>query len=97
MVSTILLQVSVKLQAPYNASKAAVKHLAASLAVEWAAQGVRVNALRLSIPQKHSHRLIAQRRHSPGYMLTKLTKTILEKNIELKVGNVPMINGVFRG
>jgi len=53
-------------QTPYNASKAAVKHMAASLAVEWAKDGVRVNAL------------------SPGYMLTKLTKTILEKNIELK-------------
>jgi len=53
-------------QAPYNASKAAVKHLAASLAVEWAPYGVRVNAL------------------SPGYMLTKLTRTILEKNVELK-------------
>lgn len=32
-------------QTPYNASKAAVKHMAASLAVEWAKQGVRVNAL----------------------------------------------------
>jgi len=53
-------------QAPYNASKAAVKHLAASLGVEWAPHGVRVNAL------------------SPGYMLTKLTRTILEKNVELK-------------
>ncbi|KAF5330842.1 hypothetical protein D9619_005477 [Psilocybe cf. subviscida] len=32
-------------QAPYNASKAAVKHLAASLAVEWAKDGVRVNCI----------------------------------------------------
>ncbi|KAF8636718.1 hypothetical protein AX17_003521 [Amanita inopinata Kibby_2008] len=32
-------------QTPYNASKAAVKHMAASLAVEWAKTGVRVNAL----------------------------------------------------
>ncbi|KAF8798123.1 NAD(P)-binding protein [Phlegmacium glaucopus] len=32
-------------QTPYNASKAAVKHMAASLAVEWAKQGVRVNTL----------------------------------------------------
>ncbi|KAF8517593.1 NAD(P)-binding protein [Hysterangium stoloniferum] len=32
-------------QMPYNASKAAVKHMAASLGVEWAKQGVRVNAL----------------------------------------------------
>ncbi|MCO5547499.1 hypothetical protein L7F22_000949 [Adiantum nelumboides] len=30
-------------QAPYNASKAAVKHLASCLAVEWATRGVRVN------------------------------------------------------
>jgi len=53
-------------QTPYNASKAAVKHMAASLAVEWARDGVRVNAL------------------SPGYMLTRLTKTILEKDEALK-------------
>jgi len=53
-------------QTPYNASKAAVKHMAASLGVEWAKQGVRVNAL------------------SPGYMLTKLTKTILENDVSLK-------------
>ncbi|KAF8891181.1 hypothetical protein BD779DRAFT_1513695 [Infundibulicybe gibba] len=32
-------------QTPYNASKAAVKHMASSLAVEWAKQGVRVNTL----------------------------------------------------
>jgi len=55
-------------QTPYNASKAAVRHMAASLAVEWAKDGIRVNSL------------------SPGYMLTQLTKTILEKseNAELK-------------
>ncbi|KAI0064727.1 NAD-P-binding protein [Artomyces pyxidatus] len=53
-------------QTPYNASKAAVKHMAASLAVEWAKKGVRVNAL------------------SPGYMLTKLTRTILSHDQELK-------------
>ncbi|KAF9566304.1 NAD(P)-binding protein [Agrocybe pediades] len=34
-----------QLQTPYNASKAAVKHMAASLAVEWAKQNVRVNSL----------------------------------------------------
>jgi hypothetical protein len=33
-------------QAPYNASKAAVRHLAASMAVELAQKGVRVNCLR---------------------------------------------------
>lgn len=32
-------------QAPYNASKAAVKHLASSLAVEWAHVGIRVNCI----------------------------------------------------
>ncbi|KIH91396.1 hypothetical protein SPBR_01711 [Sporothrix brasiliensis 5110] len=32
-------------QAPYNASKAAVRQLAASLAVEWAPSGIRVNCL----------------------------------------------------
>ncbi|KAI0317569.1 NAD(P)-binding protein [Amylostereum chailletii] len=53
-------------QTPYNASKAAVKHMAASLAVEWAKKGVRVNTL------------------SPGYMLTKLTRTILAHDQELK-------------
>ncbi|KAF9482823.1 NAD(P)-binding protein [Pholiota conissans] len=34
-----------QLQTPYNASKAAVKHMASSLAVEWAKQNVRVNCL----------------------------------------------------
>ncbi|KAI6109658.1 NAD(P)-binding protein [Pisolithus sp. B1] len=53
-------------QTPYNASKAAVRHMASSLAVEWAKKGVRVNTL------------------SPGYMLTKLTKTILAHDQELK-------------
>ncbi|KAI5300497.1 hypothetical protein KEM55_007003 [Ascosphaera atra] len=32
-------------QAPYNASKAAVKHLASSLAVEWATKKIRVNCI----------------------------------------------------
>jgi NAD(P)-dependent dehydrogenase (short-subunit alcohol dehydrogenase family) len=32
-------------QASYNSSKAAVSHLAASLAVEWASAGIRVNAV----------------------------------------------------
>ncbi|KAJ7749533.1 hypothetical protein DFH07DRAFT_553923 [Mycena maculata] len=53
-------------QTPYNASKAAVKHMASSLAVEWAKKGVRVNVL------------------SPGYMLTKLTKTVLSHDPELQ-------------
>lgn len=32
-------------QAPYNASKAAVRQLAASFAVEWAGHGIRVNCV----------------------------------------------------
>lgn len=32
-------------QAPYNASKAAVRHLCSSLAVEWAPKNIRVNCL----------------------------------------------------
>lgn len=32
-------------QAPYNASKAAVRQLAASFAVEWASAGIRVNCI----------------------------------------------------
>ncbi|KAF1988800.1 D-arabinitol dehydrogenase-like protein [Aulographum hederae CBS 113979] len=53
-------------QAPYNAAKAAVRHLASSLAVEWAHAGIRVNVI------------------SPGYMLTALTKKILDDNPDLK-------------
>ncbi|OQD73369.1 hypothetical protein PENDEC_c015G00508 [Penicillium decumbens] len=53
-------------QAPYNAAKAAVRHLAASLAVEWAAKDIRVNCI------------------SPGYMLTALTRKILDENPDLR-------------
>ncbi|KAG4417834.1 hypothetical protein IFR04_009042 [Cadophora malorum] len=53
-------------QAPYNAAKAAVRHLASSLAVEWAHANIRVNCI------------------SPGYMLTALTKKILDDNPDLK-------------
>jgi len=49
-----------KLQAPYNASKAAVKHLAASLGVEWAEHGVRVNALRSFFFKKKKSGLTAE-------------------------------------
>jgi D-arabinitol 2-dehydrogenase len=52
-------------QAPYNASKAAVRHMAASFAVEWAQHKIRVNCI------------------SPGYMLTDLTKKILQERPEL--------------
>ncbi|KAG5921250.1 hypothetical protein E4U42_005919, partial [Claviceps africana] len=30
---------------PYNAAKAGIRHLAASLAVEWASAGIRVNCI----------------------------------------------------
>ncbi|GKZ48968.1 hypothetical protein AbraIFM66951_001216 [Aspergillus brasiliensis] len=53
-------------QAPYNAAKAAVRHLASSFAVEWARHDIRVNCI------------------SPGYMLTALTRKILEENPELR-------------
>ncbi|KAJ5930904.1 hypothetical protein N7466_006397 [Penicillium verhagenii] len=53
-------------QAPYNAAKAAVRHLAASLAVEWASHDIRVNCI------------------SPGYILTALTKEILDENVEFR-------------
>ncbi|CAI7597426.1 unnamed protein product [Penicillium pancosmium] len=53
-------------QAPYNAAKAAVRHLAASLAVEWAGHDIRVNCI------------------SPGYMLTALTRKILDENPQLR-------------
>ncbi|KAJ9101934.1 hypothetical protein QFC19_005015 [Naganishia cerealis] len=53
-------------QTPYNFSKAAVIHMAKSLAVEWAPKGIRVNCI------------------SPGYVLTNLTKVILDANTELR-------------
>lgn len=62
-------------QTPYNFSKAAVIHMAKSLAVEWAPKGIRVNCI------------------SPGYVLTNLTKVILDKNTELRdewVNRTPM-------
>ncbi|KAK2466820.1 hypothetical protein APHAL10511_001078 [Amanita phalloides] len=64
-------------QMPYNASKAAVKHMAASLAVEWAKHGVRVNTL------------------SPGYIMTKLTRTILANQQELKMGEPEDLSGAI--
>ncbi|KAJ5291350.1 hypothetical protein N7478_000601 [Penicillium angulare] len=60
-------------QAPYNAAKAAVRHLAASLAVEWATHDIRVNCI------------------SPGYILTALTRKILEENFEFREKWVSLI------
>jgi NAD(P)-dependent dehydrogenase (short-subunit alcohol dehydrogenase family) len=68
--------------------------MASSLAVEWATKGVRVNALRYGAMRLASNRT-GYFRHgaetsshpspSPGYMMTKLTRTILSNNPELKV------------
>lgn len=80
-----------QLQTPYNASKAAVKHLASSLAVEWAKDNVRVNSLRFAIHiyfNGSEDAINSQILNSPGYMMTKLTKTILDKDPELKVGEM---------
>lgn len=72
-------------QAPYNAAKAAVRHLASSLAVEWAEAGIRVNcispgymltALYAPLPPDHK-----------PYKHTNLqfrTKKILDDNPDLK-------------
>lgn len=59
--------------ASYNSSKAAVAHLAKSLAVEWAASDIRVNSI------------------APGYVLTDLTKEILEREPELEADWVARI------
>jgi NAD(P)-dependent dehydrogenase (short-subunit alcohol dehydrogenase family) len=62
--------------------------MASSLAVEWATKGVRVNALRHeSLLRTGYFRHSAETRpaYSPGYMMTKLTRTILSNNPELKV------------
>ncbi|KRB35166.1 SDR family oxidoreductase [Microbacterium sp. Root180] len=59
--------------ASYNSSKAAVAHLAKSLAVEWAKSDIRVNAM------------------SPGYVLTDLTRQIIEREPELEADWVSLI------
>lgn len=41
----LFVDVAVLLPRPYNSAKAAVRHLAASLAVEWASAGIRVNCI----------------------------------------------------
>ena len=61
--------------------------MAASLAVEWAKDGVRVNALRSIVSLRCLPLLAADdiSLNSPGYMLTKLTRDILARDDELKV------------
>jgi NAD(P)-dependent dehydrogenase (short-subunit alcohol dehydrogenase family) len=61
--------------ASYNASKAAVAHLAKSLSVEWAASDIRVNSI------------------APGYVLTDLTRQIIEREPELEadwISRIPL-------
>lgn len=67
----------------YDLQFSAVKHMAASLAVEWAKNGIRVNALRCE--RCISTYCLSNCLSSPGYMLTKLTKTVLEHDQERKV------------
>jgi NAD(P)-dependent dehydrogenase (short-subunit alcohol dehydrogenase family) len=56
--------------------------MAASLAVEWAEHGIRVNSLRrvnvFTFDAKFTQ-------YSPGYMLTTLTRTVLRGKTELRV------------
>jgi NAD(P)-dependent dehydrogenase (short-subunit alcohol dehydrogenase family) len=59
--------------ASYNSSKAAVAHLAKSLAVEWASSGIRVNSI------------------APGYVLTDLTRQIIEREPALEAEWVSLI------
>lgn len=57
--------------------------MAASLGVEWAKDNVRVNSLRYASSKRVAIAPLTYN-NSPGYMLTKLTKTILENDPDLK-------------
>ncbi|PDQ36025.1 MAG: oxidoreductase [Candidatus Lumbricidophila eiseniae] len=59
--------------ASYNSSKAAVRHLATSLSVEWAPSDIRVNSI------------------APGYVMTELTRQIIEREPELEADWVSRI------
>lgn len=67
----------------------AVKHLASSLAVEWAKKNVRVNSLRFVMFAVKPVFYISFIR-SPGYMRTKMTGTVLEEEEGLVVRSVPL-------
>ena len=69
--------------------------MASSLAVEWAKKGVRVNVLRQARRYLPATLMLMHLFASPGYMLTKLTKTILEHDQDLKVRIFPLICGTF--
>ena len=73
----------------------AVRHMASSLAVEWAKKGVRVNVLRQACRYLPATLMLMHLSASPGYMLTKLTKTILEHDQDLKVWICPFMWGTF--
>lgn len=63
--------------------------MAASLAVEWATKGIRVNCI------SYVSRSGSQTDLRPGYVLTNLTKTILDANTELRdtwVNMTPMVS-----
>ena len=76
--------------------------MASSLAVEWATKGVRVNALRYEprfvsgcFRRDTEKSAPSSPRFSPGYMMTKLTRTILSNNPELKVALASLLSTVF--
>lgn len=74
-------------QAPYNAAKAAIRHLASSLAVEWAHAGIRVNVISpgymltalYEFPFNYARYLL----HREHPLISARTKKILDDNPEL--------------
>lgn len=69
-------------QAPYNASKAAVRHLAASLAVEWAHAGIRVNTISPGYMLTALYVVLSSNTMLTNWTLFR-TKKILDENPEL--------------
>ena len=65
--------------------------MASSSAVEWAKKGVQVNVLRQALCYLPATLMLMHLSASPGYMLTKLTKTILEHDQDLKVQICPFM------
>lgn len=77
-------------QAPYNASKAAVRHMASSLAVEWATKNIRVNVISPGelLLVLHATPLTLRAELTSlslaGYMATALTRVILDRDPDLR-------------
>ena len=69
--------------------------MASSSAIEWAKKGVRVNVLRQAHCYLPATLMLMHLSASPGYMLTKLTKTILEHDQDPKVQICPFMWGTF--